>query len=91
MSGFLRLLCGTDLETENRNCCVTSEPLAVRRLTLLAAREEGLKIRHENLVDERGRRKKQAIAGLAMERELMRECIRSKKDHQPDLYWRWKR
>jgi len=57
----------------------------------LAAGEEGLKIRQEDLVDEQGRRMKSVIADLAMENELLPRRIRRMEDEKPYLKWRSKK
>jgi len=52
----LELLRGTDLESTSRDYGVTTATLSQRRDAFLAAGAEGLKIRQEDLVDERCRR-----------------------------------
>ncbi|GIU76660.1 MAG: hypothetical protein KatS3mg082_2858 [Nitrospiraceae bacterium] len=55
------------------------------REAFLAAGEEGLKIRQEDLVDEQGQRMKSVIADLAMENELLPRRIRRMEDEKPYL------
>ena len=88
MSVVLELLRGADLESTSRKHGVTAATLSEWRETFLAAGEEGLKIRQEDLVDEQGRRMKSVIADLAMENELLRERIRRMEDEKPFLRWR---
>ncbi len=61
------------------------------REAFLAAGEEGLKIRQEDLAGGQSRREKQVIADLAMENELLRERIRRMEDEKPFLRWRSKK
>lgn len=91
MSVVLELLRGADLEATSRKYGVTAATLSEWREAFLAAGEEGLKIRQEDLVDEQGRRMKSVIAELAMENELLRERIRRTVDEKPFLRWRSKR
>jgi hypothetical protein len=70
---FLDLLHGADFESTNRKYGVIVAALSHWREALLAAGEEGLKIRQEDLAGEQGRRMKLVIAELAMENELLRE------------------
>jgi len=91
MSVVLELLRGADLESTSRKHGVTAATLSEWREAFLAAGEEGLKIRQEDLVDEQGRRMKSVIAELAMENELLRERIRRTEDEKPFLRWRSKR
>ncbi|GIU78635.1 MAG: hypothetical protein KatS3mg005_1873 [Bryobacteraceae bacterium] len=91
MSVVLELLRGADLEATSRKNGVTAATLSEWREAFLAAGEEGLKIRQEDLVDEQGRRMKSVIAELAMENELLRERIRRMEDKEPFLRWRSKR
>ncbi len=91
MSVVLELLRGADLEATSRKYGVTAATLSEWREAFLAAGEEGLKIRQEDLVDEQGRRMKSVIAELAMENELLRERIRRMEDEKPFLRWRSKR
>jgi hypothetical protein len=74
---------------DSRKHGVTAATLSEWREAFLAAGEEGLKIRQEDLVDEQGRRMKSVIAELAMENELLRERIRRIEDEQ--LFLRWTR
>ncbi|MCX7602904.1 MAG: helix-turn-helix domain containing protein, partial [Bryobacteraceae bacterium] len=62
MSVVLELLRGADLEAASRKHGVTAATLSQWREAFLAAGEEGLKIRQEDLVDEQGRRRKSVIA-----------------------------
>jgi hypothetical protein len=91
MSVVLELLRGDDLESTSRKHGVTAATLSEWREAFLAAGEEGLKIRQEDLVDEQGRRMKSVIAELAMENELLRERIRRMEDEKPFLRRRPKR
>jgi transposase-like protein len=91
MNVVLELLPGADLESTSRKYGVTAATLSEWREAFLAAGEEGLKIRQEDLVDEQGRRMKLVIAELAMENELLRERIRRMDDEKPYLGWRPKR
>jgi hypothetical protein len=91
MSVVLELLRGADLESTSRRYGVTAATLSEWREAFLAAGEEGLKIRQEDLVDEQGRRMKSVIADLAMENELLRERIRRMEDEKPYLKWRSKK
>ena len=91
MSVVLELLRGADLESTSRRYGVTAATLSDWREAFLAAGEEGLKIRQEDLVDEQGRREKRVIAELAMENELLRDRIRRMEDEKPYLGWRSKR
>jgi hypothetical protein len=91
MSVVLELLRGADLESTSRKHGVTAATLSEWREAFLAAGEEGLKIRQEDLVDEQGRRMKSVIAELAMENELLRERIRRTENEKPFLRWRSKR
>jgi hypothetical protein len=70
---FLDLLHGADLESTSRKYGVKVSALSHWRKAFMAAREAGLQIRQEDLVDEQGRRMKSVIAELAMENELLRE------------------
>jgi transposase len=90
-SVVLELLRGADLESASRKYGVTAATLSEWRDAFLAAGEEGLKIRQEDLVDEQGRRMKSVIAELAMENELLRERIRRMEDEKPFLRWRSRR
>ena len=87
----LELLRGADLESLSRKYVVTAATLSAWRDAFLAAGEAGLKIRQEDLVDEQGRRMKSVIAELAIENELLRECIRRLEDEKPFLGWRSKK
>lgn len=91
VSVVLELLRGADLESMGRKYGVTAATLSAWREAILAAGEEGLKIRQEDLVDEQGRRMKSVIADIAMENELLRERIRRMEDKEPFLRWRSKR
>jgi len=91
MSVVLELLRGADLESTSRRYGVTAATLSDWREAFLAAGEEGLKIRQEDLVDEQGRREKRVIADLAMENELLTRRIRRMEDEKPYLQWRSKR
>ena len=91
MGAVLDLLRGADLESTSRKCGVTAATLSEWREAFLAAGEEGLKIRQEDLVDEQGRRERRVIAEFAMENELLRERIRRTEDEKPFLRWRSKR
>ena len=91
MSVVLELLRGADLESTSRRYGVTAATLSEWREAFLAAGEEGLKIRQEDLVDEQGRRMKSVIADLAMENELLPRRIRRMEDKKSYLKWRSKR
>jgi len=91
MSVVLELLRGAYLETTSRKYGVTAATLSKWREAFLAAGEEDLKIRQEDLVDEQGRPMKSVIAELAMENELLRERIRRMEDEKPYLGWRSRR
>jgi transposase-like protein len=81
----LELLRGAGLESTCRKHGVTAATLSEWREAFLAAGEEGLKIRQEDLVDEQGRRMKSVMADLAMENDLLRERIQGMEDEQPFL------
>ncbi len=85
MSVVLELRRGADPESTNRKYGVTAATLSEWQEALMAAGEEGLKIRQEGLVDEQGRRMKSGIAEPAMENELLRERIRRMEDEKPFL------
>ncbi|MFZ5926398.1 MAG: helix-turn-helix domain-containing protein [Acidobacteriota bacterium] len=91
MSVVLELLRGADLESTSRKYGVTAATLSEWREAFLAAGDEGLKMRQEDLAGEQGRREKQVIADLAMENELLTRRIRRMEDEKPFLRWRSKR
>ncbi len=74
MSVVLELLRGADLESTTRKYGVTAATLSEWRDAFLAAGKEGLKIRQEDLVYERGRRSNSVIAELAMGSDLLQRA-----------------
>ncbi|MFZ5927234.1 MAG: helix-turn-helix domain-containing protein [Acidobacteriota bacterium] len=82
MSVVLELLRGADLESTSRRYGVTAATLSEWREAFLAAGEEGLKIRQEDLVEEQGRRENhQQVASPAMENGLPARCIRKAQEY----------
>ncbi|MCS7041485.1 MAG: hypothetical protein NZR01_01695, partial [Bryobacteraceae bacterium] len=71
MRVILEFLRGADLEATSRKLASRGRLCLQWREAFLAAGEEGLKIRQEDLVDEQGRRRKCIIAEMAMEQELL--------------------
>lgn len=61
------------------------------RDAFLAGGEEGLKTGQEELVDEQGRRMMSVIAGLAKEKELLRDRIWRMEDEKPLMRLRSRR
>ena len=86
----LELLRGEDLESLSRKYAVTAATLSSWRDAFLASGEAGLKIREDDLVDERGRRMKSVIAELAMTVEPRRERIQQLENANPFPKWRSK-
>jgi transposase-like protein len=91
MAVVLEFLRGEDLESLSRKYAVTAATLSDWRDAFLTSGEAGLKIREDDLVDERGRRMKSVIAELAMTVELQRERIQQLENANPSLKWRSKR
>lgn len=64
----MELLRGGDIETSSRKCAVTAATLSSWRDSFPAGGQASLKIRHEGLADEQGRRMKPVILELAVSR-----------------------
>ena len=88
MAAVLELLRGDDLETLSRNSAVTAATLPAWRDALLIGGEASLKVRQEDLVDEKGRRMKSLIADLTVNNERLRNRIQPLENADPSLKWR---
>ncbi|MCX7590984.1 MAG: transposase, partial [Kiritimatiellae bacterium] len=88
MSVILELLRGADLEATSRKHGVPAATLSQWREAFLAAGEEGLEVRQEDLADERAAEGSPSVQIRRWSTSCSRDRIRRMEDEKPFLRWR---